>query len=258
MSFAMQKIGQWRRRLPWAAVFVLDCALILSVPMASGQVSNLAPASRAPGSTVSFRDFQIPSKAKDEFRQGLERFQKRDFSGSLLFFDKALHIYPNYYEAHYNEGVAHMRLRRDEEARQSFQKAIDLSGGHYVRAVFGYGLVLCHEGKPQEAEKIVRRGLELDPSIPDGHVVAAIALLKLHRLDDAETNAREALRLTPTLESRKAYLVLADIHAEQARYDAVATDLQTYLRLAADDDNREDLENLLGVAQKLAAKAATN
>jgi hypothetical protein len=44
------------------------------------------------------------------------------------------------------------------------------------------------------------------------------------------------------LESRKAYLVLADLHAEQAHYDALAMDLQTYLRLAPDDDNREDLQ----------------
>ena len=84
-----------------------------------------------------------------------------------------------------------------------------------------------------------------------------IALLKLHRLDEAEKNAREALRLQPSLESRKAYLVLADIHAEQAHYDALAMDLQTCLRLAPDDDNREALQNLLGVTQRLAAKTAS-
>lgn len=70
-------------------------------------------------------------------------------------------------------------------------------------------------------------------------------------------NAREALRLQPSLGSRKAYLVLADVHAEQAHYDALAMDLQTYPRLAPDGDNREDLQNLLGVAQRLAAKTAS-
>lgn len=257
MSFAKQKLGRWRQSLHWAAVVALHSALILSVPVVSGQVSYFAPASRAPGSTVSIRDFHIPSKAKHEFEQGLKHLQKRDASGSLVFFHRALQIYPNYYEAHYNEGVARMRLGHDEEARQSFQKAIDLSGGQYVRAVFGYGLVLCHEGRPAQAEQIVRRGLELDPSIPDGHVVAAIALLKLHRLNEAEKYAREALGLPPSWESLKAYLVLADIHAEQAHFDILVTDLQTYLRLAPDDDNREDLQNLLAFAQKLATKAAS-
>jgi tetratricopeptide (TPR) repeat protein len=259
VRFARRKVGGWRERLPWAAVFVLHAVLILCVPMVCGQVSNFAPASRALGSTVSVRDFQIPAKAKREFQQGLKRLQKRDFHGSLLFFDKALQIYPNYYEAHYNEGVAHMGLGRDAQAGQSFQKAIDLSGGQYVRAVFGYGLVLCHEGRPGQAERIVRQGLELYPGIPDGHIIAAIALVKLHRLDEAEKDTREALRLPPSSESRKAYLVLADIHAEQAHYDAMATDLETYLRLATDDNSREDLQNLLAVARKLAAKApATN
>ena len=36
--------------------------------------------------------------------------------------------------------------------------------------------------------------------------------------------------------------MLANVHAEQAHYDALAMDLQTYLRLAPDDDNREDLQ----------------
>jgi Tfp pilus assembly protein PilF len=256
MSRMLEKVHRLRRRLPWLAAVVLTSGLIVWAPIVSGQVLNLSSASHGPGSIVSVKDFKVPSKAQHEFARGLDRLKKQDAAGSLVSFDKAIQIYPDYYQAYYNVGVAQMRLGHDESARQSFQKAIDLSEGRYIRAVFGYGLVLCREGKPEEAERVVRRGLELDPSIPDGHVVVAIALLKLHRLDEAEKRAQEALRLPTVLESSKAYLVLADIHAEGGDYRAQARDLQTYLTLAPDDPNSDFLRTLLSIAQRIAAATA--
>ena len=89
--------------------------------------------------------------------------------GSLAYFRKATAAYPEYYEAHYHAGVAELRLGHHAEAMQAFQKAIDLSGGRYARAAFGIGYLLYLEGNPGEAEKVIRRGLEVDDHSPDGH-----------------------------------------------------------------------------------------
>jgi Tfp pilus assembly protein PilF len=256
MSRMLQKVQRLRRRLPWLAAIALNSALVVWAPIVSGQVLYLSPASQSPGSIVSVKDFKIPSKAEHEFARGLDRLKKQDAAGSLVSFDEAIQLYPDYYQAYYNEGVAQMRLGRDESAHQSYQKAIDLSEGRYIRAVFGYGLVLCREGKPEEAARVVRRGLELDPSIPDGHVVRALALLELHRLDEAESRAQEALRSPTVLESSKAYLVPADIHTERRDYPAQARDLQTYLSLAPDDPNSDFLRTLLSIEQRIAAAIA--
>lgn len=64
-----------------------------------------------------------------------------------------------------------MQLRNNEEALRCFQKAIDLSEGRYAGAEFGYGLALLREGEAEEAERVVRHGLEADPDSVDGHVV---------------------------------------------------------------------------------------
>ena len=66
------------------------------------------------------------------------------------------------------------------------------------------------------------------------------------RRDEEARQCQRSTKVATQFGKRKAYLVLADVHAEQAHYDALAMDLQTYLRLAPDGDNREDLQNLPG------------
>src|SRR5579864_2748553 len=159
--------------------------------------------------TVSVRELKIPAKAHNEFEKGLERVAKNDPAGSLSHFQKATQVFPGYFEAYYNLGVAEMTLRHTGEAMQDFQTSIDLSGGRYAPAEFGYGYLLCQEGRPDEAEKMVRRGLEVEDAAPEGYVILGEALKQLNRLDEAEKSAHEALLRNPNYAG--AYLVLSDI-----------------------------------------------
>src|SRR5437588_3829754 len=132
------------------------------IPRANAQTANFVPATR-PNMNVSVRELQIPPKAEHEYQQGLKRLLKRDPGGSLVHFAAAIEKYPDYFEVYYHKGMAEMALNKEDEAMQSFQRAIDLSDGRYARAEFGYGLILCRQGKTEEAERIVRHGLEADP-----------------------------------------------------------------------------------------------
>jgi tetratricopeptide (TPR) repeat protein len=200
------------------------------------------------------RELRMPAKARDEFERGLRRLAKQDAAGSLRHFDAAIRISPEYYELYYNEGVAEMHLRNNQEALRCFQKAIDLSGGSYGRAEFGYGLALLREGKAEEAERVVRHGLESDPNNADGHVVLGFILLKLNRPDEAEKSGREALGFNEA-NSAKGYLVLSDIDAARGDYEGEVRDLDAYLRLRPDDPNKTALRNVRDLAKRLAAKA---
>jgi hypothetical protein len=48
----------------------------------------------------------------------------------------AANAFPNYYEAYYSIGVADLKLGRDTEAQQAFQKSIELSEGRYAPPQF--------------------------------------------------------------------------------------------------------------------------
>jgi len=179
--------------------------------------------------TVSVRELKIPGKAHNEFENGLVRIAKNDPAGSVSHFTKAIHLFPGYFEAYYNLGVAEMTLRHTGEAIKDFQTSIDLSGGRYALAEFGYAYLLCQEGKPSEAEKMVRRGLEVEDAAPEGYVILGEALKQLNRLDEAEKSAHEALLRNPNYAG--AYLVLSDIAERRGDYRSDIQNLDIYLRL---------------------------
>jgi tetratricopeptide (TPR) repeat protein len=240
-----------RLRLAFVAELIVSVVILIAVaPAVNAQGSNFA-VSRDSSPFVSVRELEAPAKADNEFRRGLERLRKGDPKGSLAHFAAALAEYPSYYQVYYHQGIAEMALGDNNAALESFQKAIDLSEGHYVRAEFGYALTLCRQGKVAEAERVVRHGLQTDPNIADGHVVLGLVLLQSHRLEEAERSAREALALSEP-SSGKAYLILADVAAEKGDYEERVKDFDFYLKRYPDEPNKEVLRVARDIAKRLA------
>jgi tetratricopeptide (TPR) repeat protein len=179
--------------------------------------------------TVSVRELKIPVKAREEYQMGMECLGKSDSRGSVNHFTKAIHAFPGFYEALSQLGMAQIHLGGMEEARKAFQAAIDLSKGRFAPAQFGFGYLLFREGKPSEAEAILRRGLEVDANAPEGHVILGMALLALDRLDEAEKSAEEALVRKPGY--AEAYLVRADVNAKRKNFREQIQNLEAYLKL---------------------------
>jgi tetratricopeptide (TPR) repeat protein len=205
------------RSLRFALPLVL---LILFCSLASAQNFSASP-------TVSMHQLRIPENARTAFHQGLQRFEKRDFAGSVPFFSKAINKFPDFYEAYYQLGLAQVHLNQNDDAVRSFQAAIHLSGGHYSLAEFAYALLLCNRGELPEAERLVRHGLAQSPDMPDGYIVLGVVLLHSNRLDEAEHYAREALKHSE--QAFNAYLLLADVHDYRKDYSAEIRDLDHFL-----------------------------
>jgi len=198
---------------------------------------------------VSVRELKIPDNAHQEFNKGLERMAKKDQPGSLSHFTTAAKLFPGYFEAFYHQGVVETNLGHLEKATQAFQKALDLSGGRYARAVLAIGYIHYLEGMAVEAETIIRRGLVLDPNSADGYVVLGMTLLRLNRPDEAAKSAHEALIRNPNLAN--AYLVLADSSARKQNYREQLESLDAYLRLEPDGPARQRVQEVREVAQRI-------
>lgn len=210
-----------------------------------------APASTPSAYSVSVRELKISNKAREEFRKGLVSLQKKDWSTSLDHFTKAVKAFPDYYEAYYHQGLVETNLGQLETAMRAFQKSMDLSGGHYAFAHFGIGYVLYLEGKPQEAETVLRRGLEVDQNSADGFAILGMTLLRLNQPEEAEKCAREALLRNPNFS--QAYLVLADAFAHRKMYREQLDGLETYLKLDPAGKASERVRQTIVVVEKLLA-----
>ncbi len=212
------------------------------------KAGNSSPIQRT-SYAVSVRDLRIPGKARNAFERGLERLAKNDAIGGRTQFVRATATFPDYYEAYYHIGVADLRLGREEEAAQAFQKAIDRSGGRYAWAQFGLGLLLCRRGEYAEAETVIREGLEVDGRSAIGHLFLSVAFFRLNRLEEAERSAQEALLRKPGF--ALAYLVLADVHGRRGEYGMQLHDLDAYLKLEPDGPASKQVREVREVARRL-------
>lgn len=189
-----------------------------------------------PAPTISVRQLRIPGKAMVEYQHGLQSLAKEDLSEALKHFTKAAAAYPDFYEAQYHVGFVHLKMGQPEEAMQWFQRAVDLSKGRYAPAELGVGALLYESGKASEAEIVIRRGVEMDDSLPEGHALLGMVLVREHRTEEAEKSAREALLRRPTF--AQAYLVLSDVHASRHDYREQIRDMDTYLTLQPNGPER--------------------
>ena len=152
----------------------------------------------APSGSINARIAQIPSKARKEFDAGKQSMQAQDAAGSILHFQKAIELYPQYAEAYQLLGVMHMQTGKFPDAETELQKATDIEP-NLSTAYFALGICRNVMAKYPEAETALLKGLELDPKSADGHYQLGNTYWALERWQDADDQAQKAIALKPDL-----------------------------------------------------------
>src|SRR5262249_57278025 len=98
---------------------------------------------------------------------GIALAQQGRFEDAIVAYKKAL-SFPTYTTpevAYYNMGEAYIRLRKPQEAEESFRAAIQLEPV-MVAAYYGLGLALSQAGKPHDATAAFRKPPALATTSP--------------------------------------------------------------------------------------------
>jgi tetratricopeptide (TPR) repeat protein len=115
---------------------------------------------------------------------------------SLIAYQRALAIFPNYTEAHSNLGNTLKELGRLEDAETSYRKAIeikpDLTEAHY-----NLGITLQELGRLEDAEVSYNKAIEIKPDYAEAHSNLGNTLKELGRLEDAEASYNKAIEIKP-------------------------------------------------------------
>jgi Flp pilus assembly protein TadD len=213
------------------------------------KAKTLQPEPSSDRYTVSIHALSAPGKARKAFEKGIERLQKNDPAGSIAHFKEATDVFPDYYEAFYQLGMANLELRRGDEAERALQKAIDLSGGHNADPQFAMSALLCDRGQFEDAERVTRRALEIDPVSWRGYLFLGQALYGQNHLEEAEKNTRMAITRKQDLAS--AYVLLANIDIRRQDYRKAIADLDIFLRLKPDDPVSQQARDVRDAAQRV-------
>ena len=98
---------------------------------------------------------------------GIAFAQQGRFEEAIAAYKKAL-SFPTYTTpevAYYNMGEAYIRLRKSQEAEESFRAAIQLEP-MMIAAYYGLGLTLSQAGRSDDAKAAFRKARDIDPASP--------------------------------------------------------------------------------------------
>jgi len=112
---------------------------------------------------------------------------------SLIASEKSIALRPDYAEAYASLANTLKEMGRLNAALNTVEKAVSLKRNGEILGV--YGLVLHHLGRGEEAEKIYREAVELDPKRAESRNGWAHALTELRRNDEAIEQFHKAAEL---------------------------------------------------------------
>jgi cytochrome c-type biogenesis protein CcmH/NrfG len=183
------------------------------------------------GDVTTAHQLAIPQKARAAFEKGIAKADSRgDFKDAVQDFQRAINIYPEYYEAYAEMGTAYLRLKDFAAAEKALRQSIEMSAQKYVPPLMLLSMLLNDQNRSGQAEPLARQVIAVDPTAWRGPYELSRALLALRRLPEAEASAYAARDLKP--ENPDIYLLLSEIHRHTQNPSALLQDIDAYLKLA--------------------------
>ena len=216
-------------------------------PQSYTMTVRLIPKGSADGkpAVIDSRVGNVPKKAVEFFNKGIELSKNRDFKGAIEQLKLAIAEHPGFMLAFNELGVQYLRLGELEKADAALEQAIKLDSEAFEPLV-NRGIVLVTWKKYAEAEPLLRKALELKDQSPVAHYFLGQALANLGNFDAAEKELTVAVE-TGGEQMKEAHRLLAIIYSSRGDKKRAAAELETYLKLAP---NAPDAEQLRRVARQ--------
>jgi tetratricopeptide (TPR) repeat protein len=210
----------------------------------------------AGGSLISAHELSMPEAARERVAAGKKKlYQDKNAQGALSDFEAATKKAPGYYEAFYQAGMAYLGLQNENDAEKEFRKSVEISKEKYGDADIALGTLLLHRQEAQDADKILREGLALNPQSWAGQVELGKLEMARGHMEAALSAAEKAEAIAPT--QPVVYRLLGIIHFKEKDYPALKVDLDNYVRLDPDSAAGVRAKELLAQVEQQLAHAAT-
>ena len=187
---------------------------------------------------------QVPKEARKAYEDGLKLKGRNQIEKALASFDRAIELYPDYFQALAERGEVRITTNKIDGALGDFEQALRLNKD-YGPALRSAGYCKLEQQHFAEAIDYLERATAIEPGIANSQLFLGIANLALDRREPAGRALTEALKI----DSRRAvtaHIYLADLYTRENKFKDAADELRAYLTARPDAPN----------AQSLAAKEA--
>ncbi len=186
-------------------------------------------------------DAAIPAAALQEFRKGVEaaRSKSKDDPPDTHF-KKAIQIYPDFYEAHYQLGLEYARQRRGAEALQEVERAVSLKPTA-IASLSMLGRLYVEGGQNEKGIATLLRVGTLGTLTADDRYYLGLGFYKIDNTAAAQQQFEQAIALAPN-KNPAAYVQLHNAYVRNGNPTAALGALESYLRLFPNDPNHKIIE----------------
>ncbi len=199
--------------------------------------------------SIGYVDASVPPEARKEFeRAQTSYFDDKSLDQAIRHLEKALALYPKFFEAELSLGTLYMDSTKWEHAEGSLKRAIEINP-KAPNVYFALGEVYFREDRYADAEKAIRSGLLLDNRSWKAHFTLARIYWKTD--DVVRTGRQLALTLQLNPNAADPHLLAAKVFMRVRKFDEALTELQEYLRL---DPNGAYAEQARATAQNIKSK----
>ncbi len=190
--------------------------------------------------TVGLGSLRIPDDALNELRGAEDAAAKGHLAEAVEHAEKAVSIYPEYFEAYNNLAVYQSQLGKKDRAVEMLQKAVSIQPDA-VGANLNLGRVLIELNRAQEAILYLRHAAQVDKTASEIQYHLARALILSNRLPDAVQPLKRALEMEPPVSH--AQFLLAHVLYQLGDFGGAIHELEAYLKTkpSNSDELREQL-----------------
>ncbi len=200
----------------------------LQVNFRAFMIFELAPDTSGPVALLDVIDARAPAEAREALVRGRTALGKKSYEESVGHLQRAINLYPEFYEAHLLLGTALMDSREWKKAETAFQRAVELKANSSP-AVLALGEIYWRQKRYEEAEKTLLNGLKLDEKSWHGHFTLARLYWDLENIAKAGPALGRSMQLKPDF--APAHLLAGNILLKLNQQQRALAAYQEYLRL---------------------------
>ena len=223
-------------------------------------------ATKIKGTTLSAAPYQAPKDARRAYEKGLEAERKANLASAHKYFETAVGIYPKYAVAWFQLGNVLQKENQKEAARTAYTRAT-LIDNRFLPPYLSLAYMAFGEANWTVLLALTDHILDLDPlnhvavtgfildldpvNCANAYFYNAFANYKLNRIEAAEKSAVKAERIALPTRIPLLHLLLAEIYARKNNYASAISEIQTYLELAPNAPDADQVRAHLAKLEKL-------
>ena len=191
---------------------------------------------------------KVPQNALASYQKAMQSAQAGKNTEAIDQFKQAISQYPNFMLAYNELGALYIKTNDLDKADEALRSALKISPDG-AQPLLNHGIVLALKGKFDLAVSELESALKQKEQSAMGHFYLGQVLANLGRFGDAEQHLNRAVALGGD-EMKDAHRFLGIIYWRRGERERAITELETYLKLAPNAKDADQIRQLLSQAHK--------